>query len=1074
MSEETPLELSAEQEELLLRRRRLRWIAPVVGVLALGLSALASLIWVRYQAWQGLVLAAGYVLWAISALLAWTWAGRQRVRAAARLLLYPLLMTGVLASLLTARADYVIAGAVLMVGWPLCFLVFARRRVFYWVTVILLGAALTYLAGLVPGIPRVTLPLPAEEWVLALAPALLIVMALVILWQAFFVSYQRTIRWRLLVGFVLIALLPSILITVASINLGVRQGERQVLNQLTSVATLKEAEINFWITDLQLDLKSLLAQEDTLTRLRLMQSAEPGTTLYTESYNRLQIRFNGLVEETQRFEEIFLVNTAGKVLVSTNTLREGRVYADRAFFTRGLLLSYVEPPREDDLTGKRSVFASAPVLNERGNVVAVLVGRANLNQLNAIMAERAGLGNTGETYLIGADGLPITRLLFGEMTEAIKLEHVQRVARDWFPEAGVYMNYNGQPVLGVYRWLAPLGVVLAAEQTQEEAYRGLRASLTVNVLVALFSVLASIIAALFIINDMAQPLARLATVAQRVAEGDLNQSVGLVRRDEIGQVARSFDSMTAQLRILVANLEARVQERTRLLEQRSAQLGAAAQVAREATAEQDVQRLLERTVRLISERFNFYHAGIFLIDEKREYAVLRAASSEGGQRMLARGHRLAVGQVGIVGTVAATGEARIALDVGADAVFFNNPDLPLTRSEMAVPLKVRGTVIGVLDVQSTEVSAFGEDDVELMQVLADQLAVAIENANLLAQAQQRLRDIEVLLQRQTAEGWRRLAQAGKLTYTFDGTLVTSQPLPPDVAVPQRTLSMPIVIQGQPLGHIELVMPDRPPRPQEKDLAQTLAAQLALALDSARLFRETQETLQELDVLYKASAAMAEAMSPEALLDAFVYYAVREPFDRCVLALVEEASEVGLERGRIVALWEAEMRMARAQNVMLDLSAMPVLQVMYQRPLLIGDVEHDPALDEVSRRTFLKGMGIKSMAGIPLNAGGRVLGGVMIESRRSVHTFTEREVRRYTTLADRMALALNNLQLLAETEARAQWEHAVAEISDHVRASTDMGRILQTLIRELGSTLDAAGVVVLGEDIAEGAVKRGGE
>jgi len=1076
MSKKTPQELQGQltdSQELILRARRLRWAAPLMGGVNLGLAAAASLIWTRYQAWQGLALAGAYVLWAMAALGAWYLVGRQQVRLAARLILYPFLISGILVNALTAGAEMLVVIAVLLVGWSLCFLVFARRRIFFWVGVLLLAAALAYLVTLVPGLPRVAMSLPGQELAVALAPAFLVALVLIIIWQAFFVSYRRGIRLRLLVGFVMLVLLPAVLITIAAITLGTRQGERQALNQLLSVATLKEAEINFWITDLQLDLKALLAQEDTLTRLRVMQATQPGTTLYTESYNRLQVRFNSMVEQTQRFEEIFLLNTSGKVLLSTNTLREGRVYSDRAFFTRGLLLSYVEPPFLDELTGKKSVFASAPILNERGNVVGVLVGRANLNQLTGIMGERAGLGETGETYLVGADGMPVTRLLFGEMTQPVLTPQVQRVAQNWFPETGLYIGYAGRPVLGVYRWVAPLGVVLVAEQSVGEAYQGLRNTFTVNVWVALFSVVLSIIAGLFITQDFTEPLARLALVAQRVAEGDLDQRVGVERQDEIGRVASAFDSMTAQLRILIANLEARVQERTRLLEQRSAQLSAAAQVAREATAEQDLRQLLERTVRLISERFNFYHAGIFLLDEKREYAVLQAASSEGGQRMLARGHRLAVGQVGIVGSVAASGEARIALDVGADAVFFNNPDLPLTRSEMAVPLKVRGQVIGVLDVQSTEVAAFTEADIELMQVLADQLAVAIENANLLAQAQQRLREIEVLLQRQTAEGWRRLAQAGSLVYTFDGALVTPRPLTSDIAASRRTLSVPIVVQGQELGQIDLVLSDRTPRADERELAQVLASQIAQALDSARLFRETQETLAELDVLSRASAAMVEAATPEQILDVLVRYAVREPFERCVLALVEEASEAGLERGRILAVWEKGLPAAIAQNAVLNLETLPVLRRMYEAPLWIGDVEHDPELDEVSRRTFLQAMGFRSVVGLPLKVAGKTLGGVMLESRQPVRSFTEREKQRFTTLADRMALALNNLQLLAEAQARAEWEHTVAEISDRVRASADMGRILQTLVRDLGSALDATGLVVLGEDMANDWEEQGG-
>jgi GAF domain-containing protein len=142
---------------------------------------------------------------------------------------------------------------------------------------------------------------------------------------------------------------------------------------------------------------------------------------------------------------------------------------------------------------------------------------------------------------------------------------------------------------------------------------------------------------------------------------------------------------------------------------------------------------------LISKQFGFYHAGIFLLDERDEYAVLQAASSEGGRRMLERGHKLRVGEVGIVGHVASTGEPRVALDVGEDTAHFAHPDLPNTRSEMALPLKVQDRVIGVLDVQSTHEAAFSEDDVAVLQTMADQLATAIANARLFEQVQRRAR-----------------------------------------------------------------------------------------------------------------------------------------------------------------------------------------------------------------------------------------------------------------------------------------------------------------------------------------------
>jgi putative methionine-R-sulfoxide reductase with GAF domain len=157
--------------------------------------------------------------------------------------------------------------------------------------------------------------------------------------------------------------------------------------------------------------------------------------------------------------------------------------------------------------------------------------------------------------------------------------------------------------------------------------------------------------------------------------------------------------MAEELGALYRSMEERVAERTR-------EIRTASEVARDSATIRDVDQLLDETVRLISSRFGFYHAGIFLVDAVGENAVLRAASSDGGRRMLARGHQLGVGKIGIVGYVTGTGNPRIALDVGADAVHFANPDLPETRSEMALPLRIGERIMGALDVRAPA-NAFG-------------------------------------------------------------------------------------------------------------------------------------------------------------------------------------------------------------------------------------------------------------------------------------------------------------------------------------------------------------------------------
>ncbi|HEY89560.1 MAG TPA: GAF domain-containing protein [Thermoflexia bacterium] len=305
-------------------------------------------------------------------------------------------------------------------------------------------------------------------------------------------------------------------------------------------------------------------------------------------------------------------------------------------------------------------------------------------------------------------------------------------------------------------------------------------------------------------------------------------------------------------------LEKQVRERTVDLERRSAQLEMAAQVAREAAEIRDVEQLLEQTVQLISDRFGFYHTGIFLVDAAGEYAVLRAASSEGGQRMLARGHRLKVGEVGIVGYATGRGEHRIALDVGTDASYFNNPDLPATHSEMALPLRVRGNIIGALDVQSRKPAAFTPEDLTVLQTLADQVAVAIENARLFTTSQAALEATRRAYGELSREAWGELLRTKReLGARYDPQAI----LPLDerwreemklavrekravLAVDARldTIAVPLTVRGQVIGVLDAHKPDAGGAwmPEEIALLETLAEQLGMALESARLYEDSQQ------------------------------------------------------------------------------------------------------------------------------------------------------------------------------------------------------------------------------------------
>jgi GAF domain-containing protein len=341
--------------------------------------------------------------------------------------------------------------------------------------------------------------------------------------------------------------------------------------------------------------------------------------------------------------------------------------------------------------------------------------------------------------------------------------------------------------------------------------------------------------------------------------------------DEIGMLARTFNSMTSQLRELIANLEHRVSDRTRDIERRAMQLQVAAEVSRETSAIEEQEQLLDHTVRLISKRFNFYHAGIFLIDDARKFAVLRAASSEGGQRMLSRGHKLEVGKVGIVGYVAGSGTPRIAHDVGSDAVFFNNPDLPQTRSELALPLNTRGKIIGVLDVQSTKPAVFTEGDVTTLQILADQVALAIDNSRLMTETNQALQELRNLYALQVGEAWRKKLGDRKIIHSYNrhssrfaknDALI--QPAKDDGPA---TIRVPVIFRGHPLGSLTLKKEGEESgwTHDEIQVVNTIVTQFSLALENARLLEETQRRAERERQISEITARIRSSNDPEVIL-----------------------------------------------------------------------------------------------------------------------------------------------------------------------------------------------------------------
>jgi GAF domain-containing protein len=360
------------------------------------------------------------------------------------------------------------------------------------------------------------------------------------------------------------------------------------------------------------------------------------------------------------------------------------------------------------------------------------------------------------------------------------------------------------------------------------------------------------------------------------------------RQDGLLRLNRDLRAREDEIRAASAVLEQQVATRTselsdvnQKLSARAGRLEAIAEISQAVSTIQDSAEALSALPEMISRRLGYYHVGIFLTDTDDQYVVLRASNSEGGHRMLAAGHRLKVGVTGLVGYAARSGSPRIALDVGADPAFFDNPNLSHTRSEVALPLKVGDKTIGVLDIQSIEAAAFGPEDTEILSVLANQVAVAIQNSRLLAETRASLQSRADLGARELE----RIAAVGEiLGYEYSPERgVTAAPLltsstelvndPSAGAVDPgisgtSTMDFPVRIRDQVIGvlRVEALDPDRRWSDHEIGLLQAISGRAATALENAGFLSESQRRVAKERAIGEISARIGASTRFESILE----------------------------------------------------------------------------------------------------------------------------------------------------------------------------------------------------------------
>ena len=328
--------------------------------------------------------------------------------------------------------------------------------------------------------------------------------------------------------------------------------------------------------------------------------------------------------------------------------------------------------------------------------------------------------------------------------------------------------------------------------------------------------------AFLLANSVSGSMTALMDSFKEVEQGNLNVRAPVITSDEISQLAIYFNRMVARLQELQSDLEKKVEERT-------SQLKAINEVGQVATSILDPDDLLKRVVNLITEEFGYYSA-VYLIDQTGHWAELKEATGEAGRVLKETNQRAEVSNINVIGRAIRSRKAQVALDVGDKAVRFDNPLLPYTRSELALPLYVGDQILGALDVHSSQESAFNEQDIETLQNMANQVAISLDNARLFQETHQSLNEMRNIQKQYLREAWveSNLPQGGVVLAVGDDSEIEKN----------NSVDVPITLREQIIGQLTLESED-PLSAEDKNWIQSIATQTALALENARLLNESQ-------------------------------------------------------------------------------------------------------------------------------------------------------------------------------------------------------------------------------------------
>ncbi len=920
----------------------------------------------------------------------------------------------------------------------------------------------------------------------------------------------------------LLQLLPLTMITVAALGIITLYNtgnflRQQIINQFSSVSNALAGQTEQLINEKRAffeEVRNDTLFDQSLNSVLIIPPNDRDWQLVKEQLLLDYARLSS-AQPQHPFDKFVVVGPDQRVLISTYPPWVGEELNEDTYqelLTKpASVLFFNMDPFNDPNSNPLQLFTSQQIFDDFGNYQATLIGITDTPDLQKIL-EAGSLSHPqarpyfisrssrGEVYvgLSPVTGKPAAFTPSDGHIEVV-LPKVQDKERENILE---FASFNDIPVLGIARWLSSIDAAIVLEVPQTVISDPLQDSATIQITLL---VIALIILGFFIwlgTRGIVRPIASVSTTAQHFADGNLRVRATVDRNDEIGLLAYSFNYVADQLVMLYRSLEATIDDRTQ-------QIQTASEVAQIVTSASSLDEMLSYTVNLITDRFNYYHTAIYLIDRTGDNIVLREAAGQAAEDYRRQGLQIAVGSRSIVGTVAATNKPWIAEDVKQDPYYLELKSLSGTQSEAAIPLSVGGRVLGVLDVQSDVLKAFDDQDILTLQTLANQIASAIQNVRLLENTKFDLQSANLLYHTShqltsantTNDVFRVLGETlqgvpySSAIFTSEAGNLQSFKIISTSGLHQKPgTSIPI---SQPEIHAivsrlawQVIQIDNPPENLIQglsDLAAEIGCQafvlipllsggrflgltLLGAADKNRLNPANLEpynsiaeminsALEKIVAVEGITASYAELQSLSVISQAI---STETELENLYGILHRQLSQAIGNVDFLIALYDAETELVEIPYMTEDdrIVSLPAFQlgqgltsivIKTQQPLMIVE-------DTVNRAISLGALITNdqpplSWLGVPMQIGGEVVGAIVIQDTVREYRFDDDDLRLLTTLAGQVAPIIRNARLLADAQETAERDRELYRITDNIRRATSIQAILETTTKELSQILD---------------------